>query len=360
VADGKVFTLGVRGVFNCYDAASGKKLWHKEPSGNAWPRFFTSSSPIVVDGLCVAQLGGEREGGIVAYDINTGDERWSWNGDGPAYASPALLTIDGENTIVAVTASKLVAINAADGKSLWQIPYTQGRYNAATPIINGTTMIFAGPTKGLTAVNFERKGDALTVSDKWKGPDTSLMFNTPVLRDGWLFGISNLNTLFCASAETGETTWTAPIGDQPAVTPPPTSPPATTPPPAAQVSGEGSGSSSTSGGGAPSAGSTSTPPAAAAQAGGNPPAGGPPGGGRGRGMRGGGGPQGYGSVVDLGSVLVGLNPSGKLVFFEPNSKDYKEFATYRVADGNTYAYPVVSGNRIFIKDKNAVTLWTLE
>jgi hypothetical protein len=31
-----------------------------------------------------------------------------------------------------------------------------------------------------------------------------------------------------------------------------------------------------------------------------------------------------------------------------------------VASGQTHAYPIASGNRIFIKDKDSVTLWTVE
>src|SRR6266704_3287706 len=46
VADGKVVTLGVRGVLSCLDAASGKKLRRKDGSKGALPMFFTSSSPI--------------------------------------------------------------------------------------------------------------------------------------------------------------------------------------------------------------------------------------------------------------------------------------------------------------------------
>src|SRR5262245_33732602 len=57
VADGKVLTLGVRGTLSCYDT-SGKKLWRKDEFPGAFPRFFVSSSPLVVDGLCIAQLGG--------------------------------------------------------------------------------------------------------------------------------------------------------------------------------------------------------------------------------------------------------------------------------------------------------------
>src|SRR5579871_6764749 len=37
VADGKVVTLGVRGVLSCYDAASGKMLWRKDDYRGAIP-----------------------------------------------------------------------------------------------------------------------------------------------------------------------------------------------------------------------------------------------------------------------------------------------------------------------------------
>src|SRR5207244_8749240 len=98
VADGKVITLGVRSILSCFDAASGKLLWRKDQSG--WPQFFVSSSPIVVDGLCIAQLGSDKKGAMLAYDLNTGAEKWKWTGDGSAYASAELLTVDGVKAIV--------------------------------------------------------------------------------------------------------------------------------------------------------------------------------------------------------------------------------------------------------------------
>ena len=77
------------------------------------------------------------------------------------------------------------------------------------------------------------------------------------------------------------------------------------------------------------------------------------------GMGGGMGGAGYGSIVDAGSVLAALTPSAQLIFFAPG-KEFKQLASYKVAEGGTHAYPVLSGNRIFIKDKDALTLWTLE
>ena len=68
----------------------------------------------------------------------------------------------------------------------------------------------------------------------------------------------------------------------------------------------------------------------------------------------------YGSgMTPVGEVLVALTPVGKLVVFEPTGKDFKPLANYNVATGGTYAYPVVAGNRVFVKDTDAVTLWTL-
>jgi NADH:ubiquinone oxidoreductase subunit 4 (subunit M) len=61
-----------------------------------------------------------------------------------------------------------------------------------------------------------------------------------------------------------------------------------------------------------------------------------------------------------GSVLIALNPTGQLVFFEPNDKEFKQLASYKVAEEGTYAYPVVAGNRVYIKDRDSLTLWTIE
>ena len=287
VADGKVVTLGVSGTLSCLDAATGKVVWRKDTTGSL-PNFFTSSSPLVADGLCVVQLGGERGGSVTAYDLATGAEKWKWAGDGTAYASPVVLATDGVKAVVAETAKKVVALDLADGKPLWETPFVvTGRgYNASTPMVEGHTLVYSGSGRGTRAIKVEKQGDGLAGKELWANKDSSVMYNTPVLKNGLVLGLSATDTLFCINAETGQVAWTEPFK------------------------------------------------------------------GKGR--------PGYGSIVDAGPVLVALTPAAQLAVFEPTDRGYRELARYKVADADTYAYPILDGNRIFVKDKDSVTLWTVD
>ena len=64
--------------------------------------------------------------------------------------------------------------------------------------------------------------------------------------------------------------------------------------------------------------------------------------------------------MNAGPVLMALTPASVLTVFEPSDKEFKQVASYKVADTDTYAYPVVAGNRVFVKDNDSVTLWTIE
>ncbi|PWU09563.1 MAG: hypothetical protein C5B50_27165 [Verrucomicrobia bacterium] len=72
------------------------------------------------------------------------------------------------------------------------------------------------------------------------------------------------------------------------------------------------------------------------------------------------GGRGFGSVVDAGSALLALTPQGELTIFKPSEKEYEKLNSYKVAESNTYAYPVPAGKGIFVKAQNAVSYWTFD
>jgi len=210
VAEGKVVTLGVGGVLSCLDAATGKLVWRKDPFPKVVPQFFTAMSPIIVDGMAIAHLGGKGNGAIIAYDLASGDEKWRWADQGPDYGSPVLLTVAGTKQIATPTEKSIVGISVADGKLLWQLPSVPQRrsYNAATPIVDGQTMYISGAGLGTKAVKVEKQGDGFVAKELWTNAELSVQFNTPVLKNGLLFGLSDRSNLFCINAQTGQTAWT--------------------------------------------------------------------------------------------------------------------------------------------------------
>ena len=62
----------------------------------------------------------------------------------------------------------------------------------------------------------------------------------------------------------------------------------------------------------------------------------------------------------IGKLLLALTTASQLYVVQPTEKAFTQVASIKVADTPTYAYPVVSGNRVFIRDQNSVALLTLE
>jgi outer membrane protein assembly factor BamB len=156
-------------------------------------------------------------------------------------------------------------------------------YNAATPIVDGQTVIYTGAGRGAKVVKIEKQADGFVAKELWSNPDLAPQFNTPVLKNGLLFGLSNRGNLFCLNAQTGQTAWT-------------------------DTNSHG----------------------------------------------------GFGAILDAGSCLLVLPEKSGLIIFKPDGKEYAQIAQYKVADTPIYAHPIISGNRVFVKDQDSVTMWIVE
>ena len=208
VAEGKVVTLGTRGTLSCLDAESGKVLWRKDDF-HAWPRFFVSSSPLILDGLCIAQLGGERDGGIggLRFDFGQGkmemDRRWAgvW--------FPRVGFCRGNKGRHCPNRRKNgcrpgQGWRTALGATLFPRPLQCGHSHCGGPTIFYFLLYFWDL---LWPRNLNPNEEKLSAESEWSNPDNSVMYNTPVYKDGMLYGLSNLNSLFCINTKTGETAW---------------------------------------------------------------------------------------------------------------------------------------------------------
>ncbi len=210
LANGKLYAIGMTGVVTAFDAATGKQLWQK-PGSRVVPTYTSHAfSPLADRGLVIFHVGGHNEGALTAFDMNTGDVKWSWNGDGPGYGSPIVADLGGTRQIVTITQGKLVGVDAATGALLWERPFVSGNStNAITPILYGPTLIVSGNGGPTHAVKVSRQDNQWVTETVWENADVPLRFSNGVIAGNRLFSLSNRNSgqYFSVDAATGKTLW---------------------------------------------------------------------------------------------------------------------------------------------------------
>ena len=213
-ASGRVFTFGISGVLSSFAASDGKLIWRKEFSKvfkNTSPGFGVAMSPIVWEGLLIAHVGGNKSGALTAFDAATGDEKWRWNGDGPAYASPVVGMFERVPHLITFSQNSVFAVHANTGQLLWQMPYmTPYEENNITPLLVNGTLVLSGLDAGVKALKPVLKNGAWTCETLWETKAASFSMNTPVLtRSGLMIGFSHKNKgqVVAIDPKTGAIEW---------------------------------------------------------------------------------------------------------------------------------------------------------
>ena len=212
LVEGKLFTFGISGILSCFDAATGAVRWRAEFSKKykaTSPLYGTALSPLVAKGMCIVHVGGHDQGALMAFDADTGRVKWSYEGDGPAYASPILATLAGESQIVTQTQENVVGVAAATGRLLWRVPFkTDYEQNIVTPVISGDLVIVSGYGQPPQALHVEKTGEQFQARQVWQAQAHAMYMSSPVLKDKLLFGMVHRGErLFCLDVETGKMLW---------------------------------------------------------------------------------------------------------------------------------------------------------
>jgi outer membrane protein assembly factor BamB len=206
--DGKIYSLGATGEFFVLDALTGKVVWQKNiltENGAENITWAMSASPLIVDDMVIVQPGGSNNRSIVAYNKTTGARVWTSLGDRQSYTTPMLVTLDGKRQILTATATRVVGLDPASGKLLWDYPWTTDYdINSSQPILVGPSrfVISAGYGHGAALVDVAG-GAAKTV---WENKKLKNKFNSSVILDGYIYGFDEA-IFTCINAATGETAW---------------------------------------------------------------------------------------------------------------------------------------------------------
>lgn len=213
VTDGVVCFLGVDARFSCHDADTGKVLWTRDYSDRSdIAETFCGSafSPLVVDGTIYVHLGDDRGGRFFAADLRTGKEHWGWDGQGPGYASPQLLVIEGQPQVVTFATTDLLSFHPKDGTLLWRRAYPdKWRENIVMPIVVGERLLISDFENGTLALWPKKTAEGWKVEDLWHNKELTQRMASPVTDGGRVYGFSDRRKgqLFALDPATGDVIW---------------------------------------------------------------------------------------------------------------------------------------------------------
>ncbi len=219
VQDGRVYAMGGTGILLCLDAATGRLVWRRsvlEENGLSNLIWGTSSSPLIVDDLTV--ITGGRGSGAVLYAYRSSDGSPAWkSGDGDAsYASPILAKLTGRRVILSNNATSLTAHDPTTGRVLFNHAWGGSKWpKASQPVVLPGDRVFVSGGYGMGCQIIQVKtGEAgsdsatgtLKAETAWKGITMKTQFNSPGLRNGYLYGLDD-GLLACVDATTGRRIW---------------------------------------------------------------------------------------------------------------------------------------------------------
>jgi outer membrane protein assembly factor BamB len=224
VIDGeRVYTIGAEAKLHCLDLASGKVLWKRDLGTDYKVQqdfFGTASTPLVEGPLLIVNVGGQGGPTVAAFDKASGREVWRAGKEwGPSYASPVPAVIHGKRRIFVFAGGEstppsggLMSIDPATGRVDFSFPWRSRSFesvNASCPVVFDNKVFISASYRTGGAL-LEVRPD-FTHQVLWTTQEFALHFNTPIYKDGYLYGFDGRNepdaSLACVDAATGKVVW---------------------------------------------------------------------------------------------------------------------------------------------------------
>ena len=204
---------------------SGKLVWRRHIAAEyKVPQDFfgTASTPLVEDKLLIVNVGAPGGPCVVGLDKTTGREVWRAGKEwGPSYASPVPAVVHGKRRVFVFAGGEstpptggLLSIDPATGRVDFSFPWRSRSYesvNASCPVVFDNKVFISASYRTGGAL-LEIRPD-FTHRVVWTTQEFGLHFNTPIYRNGFLYGFDGRNepdaSLACVDAATGKVVWRA-------------------------------------------------------------------------------------------------------------------------------------------------------
>lgn len=205
----------------CVDTKTGEKVWERRDLKCNHFRG-PASSPIILDDKLILIFDGSDQQYVVALNKANGETIWKTdrnikypnlrpNDDGDtkkAYATAAVLEVDGKKQIVCPSAECTMAYDPKDGKELWRL--THGGMNGSARAVFGHGLMYltSGHNAKLLAVKQGTTGAVPKGDIKWEMGKNVPSRPSLLLAGDLLFMVNDGGFASCVDAKTGKPHWT--------------------------------------------------------------------------------------------------------------------------------------------------------
>jgi outer membrane protein assembly factor BamB len=213
----RVFALGTAGDLYCLDVKTGHLNWsinYQNDFHAKLPTWGFAAAPLVYGDLLICLVNGENNALVVALDKSTGKEVWRSlpAENDPGYSAPILIHQGGVDQLIQWHSAAVTSLNPKTGQVYWEYR-DPSKMVVATPLWQGArlfvTAFFTGP------IMLELAGDKPEGKLLWRGKSSSEIktdglhstISTPVLKDGYIYGVCSYGQFRCLDAKTGRRIW---------------------------------------------------------------------------------------------------------------------------------------------------------
>lgn len=219
----RVYVVGAECKLHCLHLPTGRVIWRRDlqKEFNVPQDFFgVASTPLIEEDLLIVNVGAPGGPSVAAFHKLTGKMSWGAGTEwGASYASPIPATIHGKRRIFVFAggesrppAGGLMMLDPATGVIDFSFPWRSKSYesvNASCPVIFDNNVFISASYKTGGAMLEITPDFKLKV--RWTTPEFGLHFNTPIYKDGYLYGFDGRNepdaSLACIEAATGKVAW---------------------------------------------------------------------------------------------------------------------------------------------------------
>jgi outer membrane protein assembly factor BamB len=211
LADGGLFAQGSNGQLQRLDPKSGDVVWVQDlrkVADREPPMWGFSSSPLVVGAVVIVHAGGRGDKGIVAFDVETGDLKWSAAAGDHSYSSPQLCIVGENEFALMLTNTGIKLLDPVSGQEHLSYTWEHRGYRALQPqVVDGDSILLpTGMGVGTRRIRVSKNDKELSVEESWTSRHLKPDFNDFVVHREHGYGFDGA-IFTCIDLATGLRKW---------------------------------------------------------------------------------------------------------------------------------------------------------